>query len=140
LLHYYERKALLVSSRSSNGYREYAESTLGRVQLVRRALSVGFTLDELARLLRIRAGGDAPCREVRALAAAKLESVDKRFNDLAVFRDDLRWMIGRWDLKLARTPRGRPAGLLEDLGRSFDPSSGAAARSRRATARRRGPA
>jgi DNA-binding transcriptional MerR regulator len=66
----FERKGLLVPGRSSNGYREYSPEAVQRIRLVQRALSVGFTLDELARVVRIRERGGAPCREVRALAAA----------------------------------------------------------------------
>ena len=45
------------------------------MQLVRRALSVGFTLDELAKVLKVRDAGGAPCEEVRKLAAQKLVNV-----------------------------------------------------------------
>jgi DNA-binding transcriptional MerR regulator len=112
-LRHYERKGLLVSRRSSNGYREYAPQSLRSVHLVRRALSVGFTLDELARLVHIRNGGGAPCREVRALAGSKLESMEAQLRDLTLLRNRLRRMLGEWDAKLAKTPTGKPARLLE---------------------------
>jgi len=112
-LRHYERKGLLASRRASNGYRKYESQALGRVHLVRRALSVGITLDELARVVKIRDGGGRPCREVRALAAAKLESLEGRLRDLTLLRNQLREMLGEWDAKLARTPRGKPARLLE---------------------------
>src|SRR2546421_4314718 len=52
-LRHYERKGVLPKPRRSpNGYREYASESLARVLLVRRALAFGFTLDELARVLR----------------------------------------------------------------------------------------
>ena len=42
-------KGLLAAPpRSPNGYREYPAEALGRVRLVRRAVALGFTLDELA--------------------------------------------------------------------------------------------
>nr|MDQ5839375.1 MerR family transcriptional regulator [Acidobacteriota bacterium] len=67
-LRHYERKGVLACPRrSANGYREYPADALARVRLVRRALAVGFTLDELARILRARERGVAPCREVREL-------------------------------------------------------------------------
>jgi DNA-binding transcriptional MerR regulator len=115
-LRHYERKGLLASRRSPNGYREYDAQAPGRVHLVQRALAVGFTLDELARLMRIRDRGGTPCREVRALAAAKLESIEAQLRDLALLRDQMRTMLGEWDARLARTPRGRPARLLESWG------------------------
>jgi DNA-binding transcriptional MerR regulator len=112
-LRHYERKGLLAPRRSSNGYREYPQEALGRVHLVQRALSVGFTLDELSRLLHIRYQGGAPCRQVRALAAAKLESMEVQLRDLTTLRDHLRELIGEWDARLAQTPSGKRAWLLE---------------------------
>src|SRR5215813_4323913 len=72
-LRHYERKGVLPRPlRSQNGYRQYPSDALHRVQLVRRALSVGFTLDELAKVLKGRDAGGAPCEEVRRIAAQKL--------------------------------------------------------------------
>jgi DNA-binding transcriptional MerR regulator len=85
---------------------------------VQHALSVGFTLDELSRLLKIREKGGAPCKEVRALAAAKLKDLDEQLQSLSVLRNELCKMLGRWDLKLARTKKGEQAGLLDMLAAS----------------------
>lgn len=82
-LRHYERRGLLPRPRRlGNGYRAYPPEALDRVVLIQRALSVGFTLDELARFLRARARGAPPCREVRALAAEKLREIDRRLEEL----------------------------------------------------------
>jgi DNA-binding transcriptional MerR regulator len=115
-LRHYERKGVLPAPRrSTNGYREYTHAALERVLLVRRALAVGFTLDELARLLRARERGTAPCREVRALAASKLALVEARVRELLELRDELRATLAEWDARLAKTAAGERAGLLESL-------------------------
>ena len=82
---------------------------------MRRALALGFTLAELARILRVKDRGGAPCREVRALAAGKLEQVEQQLQDLAVLRDHLRGLLADWDNKLKGTPEGKRAHLLEML-------------------------
>jgi DNA-binding transcriptional MerR regulator len=118
-LHHYERKGVLARPRrSANGYREYPLEALERVRLVRRALAIGFTLDELARILRARDRGVAPCREVRALAASKLAAVEERLRELVAVREELRAVMSEWDARLARTPAGSRAGLLETLAGS----------------------
>ena len=115
-LRHYERKGVLAAPRRSpNGYREYTPESLERVLLVRRALAVGFTLDELASILRARERGVAPCSEVRALAAAKLSLVESRLGELAVLRDELKATLAEWDSRLAKTASGERAGLLETL-------------------------
>lgn len=112
-LRHYERKGLLTPRRSSNGYREYGPAALARVRLVRQWLSMGFTLDELARIVQIRERGGAPCRQVRALAAEKLKSTEAQIHDLSKLRDHLRTLLGDWDARLALTPKGEPARLLD---------------------------
>src|SRR5215471_14896161 len=78
-LRHYERKGLLAAPcRSVNGYREYPKNAFRRVRLIRRALEIGFTLDELSRVLSVRDRGGAPCRQVRALAGEKLHKVETR--------------------------------------------------------------
>jgi len=114
-LRHYERKGLLKPRRSPNGYRAYDPDSLDRVRLIRRALSVGFKLDELARVLSIRDRGGAPCREVRALAATKLESMEAQLRDLTLLRDELRRLLATWDRRLTATPSGKRAHLLDDL-------------------------
>jgi DNA-binding transcriptional MerR regulator len=114
-LRYYERKGLLRAGRSANGYREYPPQSPDRIRLVQNALSVGFTLDELARLLKIREKGGAPCKEVRALAAAKLKDLEEQLRGLSALRNDLRIMLEQWDAKLAVTMRGDQAHLLDML-------------------------
>ena len=82
-LRHYERKGVLPRPhRSHNAYRQYQAEALQRVQLVRRALSVGFTLDELAQVLKVRDDGGAPCEEVRSLSAQKLLDVEEQIREL----------------------------------------------------------
>src|SRR5881397_3624794 len=90
-LRHYERKGVLAPPRrSTNRYRRYPPEALQRVQLVRRALSVGFTLDELAAILKVRDQGGAPCEEVRTLAGQKLLNLESQLRDLTKLRDELR--------------------------------------------------
>jgi DNA-binding transcriptional MerR regulator len=115
-LRHYERKGVLTRpQRSRNGYRQYPASALDRVRLVRKALAVGFTLQELAGILSVRDNGGAPCHEVRALAASKLAQVELQLSDLISLRDELRNTLKDWDGRLKQKPTGTRAHLLESL-------------------------
>jgi DNA-binding transcriptional MerR regulator len=115
-LRHYEAKGLLPApARSGNGYREYPPEALARVSLVRRAVALGFTLDELARIVKVRDQGGAPCHEVRALAAAKLALLEDRVAELQGACDRLRSVLERWDTLLDATPAGKRAALLDAL-------------------------
>lgn len=116
MLRHYERKGVLPRSvRSPNGYRLYSSEIIERVKLVRRALAVGFTLDEIARIFAERKRGNAPCREVYSLAAAKLEDVEKRISEMEMLRGELRNLVGDWNEKLGKVSGNERAHLLEDL-------------------------
>jgi DNA-binding transcriptional MerR regulator len=84
-------------------------------------VSLGFTLDELARIVKVRDRGGAPCSEVRALAAEKLALLDERLSELQDARDRLRGVLTHWDVLLARTPRGGRAALLDALEGLVEP-------------------
>ena len=115
-LRHYERVGVLPRPpRSQSGYRHYPPSAVGRVRLIRRALAIGFSLDELLRVLQVRDRGGAPCRNVRDIAASKLTQLEERIADLEALRDHLRGLLQDWDNRLAGTPDGQPARLLESL-------------------------
>src|SRR6185295_3001033 len=101
--------------RAANGYREYPPEALARVHLVRRALALGFTTGELARIVRVRDQGGAPCQEVRALAASRLAALEARVAELSAACERLRGVLEHWDTLLARTPAGRRAALLDAI-------------------------
>jgi DNA-binding transcriptional MerR regulator len=115
LRHYEAKRVIKPPLRQANGYRVYPAETLQRVHLVRRALAIGFSLDELADVLRERDHGGAPCRRVRAIAEGKLKDIEGRLRELVVLRDELRKILRDWDVRLAKTPTHRRAGLLENL-------------------------
>ena len=121
-LRHYERKGLLPKARrAANGYREYPPEASARVRLVRRAVAIGFTLDELALVVTVRDQGGAPCHEVRAMAAGKLAVLEARIAEMEDARDRLRDVLTRWDALLAGTPRGARAALLDALEGVVEP-------------------
>jgi DNA-binding transcriptional MerR regulator len=115
LRHYEVKGVIQRPPRQANGYRSYPIETLGRVQVVRRALTIGFTLDELAKILCVRERGGVPCRKVRDLAAGKLAVIEARLQELRALRDELQSTLKDWDARLAKTPSHRPSHLLERL-------------------------
>jgi DNA-binding transcriptional MerR regulator len=115
-LRHYERKRVLgTPGRSQAGYRRYPPEAVARVRLVRRALAIGFSLDELAAVLSDRDRGGTPCRRVRTLVADRLAELETRLRDLTELRDELRVLLHDWDSRLARMPAGAQARLLDLL-------------------------
>jgi DNA-binding transcriptional MerR regulator len=108
-------KLLALPRRSSGNYRLYPPEAVDRVRLIRRALAVGFSLPELARILKVRDEGGSPCRQVKRLLEEKVFKMGKQIGDLAAMRDQLRAVLADWGNQLARTSKGKQARLLDTL-------------------------
>jgi DNA-binding transcriptional MerR regulator len=113
-LRHYERLGLLpVPQRTAGNYREYSSGSQQRVELIQRALTIGFTLSELKTILAVRDRGGAPCRHVRALMHSKIRAVDEQIKNLVSLRVELNRLSKDWDKRLRQTKPGQIARLLE---------------------------
>lgn len=120
-IRHYERMGLLKAPpRTEAGYRDYPPDAIGRLRLIRRALGAGFSLRELAKVLRIRDSGKIPCRSVRDAAVKKLTELDRQIRDLNVARRQLASILRDWDARLASTKPGHRARLLENLPKEME--------------------
>src|SRR5215467_530328 len=89
-IRFYEGHGLLPEPRrTASGYRDYDESVVGRLAFIRAGQSVGLSLDQLREVFEIRERGEAPCRHVVDLLAARLTEVDLRIRELQQLRADL---------------------------------------------------
>jgi len=115
-IRHYEAKGVIApAQRGANGYRRYTAAHVAQVETVRRALRIGFSLDELARIFKQRAQGRPPCREVRDLAQRKLAEINDRIAELSAVRDTLSHTLESWNARLDATPADQPAHLLDSL-------------------------
>lgn len=115
-LRHYERRRLLPRvHRTSSGHRRYSPAIIERVLLIQRALVIGFSLNDLTRVLAVRDRGGAPCHNVRALVGERLDALERQIEELVVLRDELRTMLANWDVILAQTPIGTRAHLLDGV-------------------------
>src|SRR5258708_13520903 len=78
-LRHYERLGLLpLPQRTAGNYREYPPTSQLRVELIQRALMIGFSLSELKNILSVRDTRGAPRRHVRALMHSKIRTSDEQ--------------------------------------------------------------
>ena len=115
LRHYERMQVLPLPRRTAAGYRQYPPEAADRVRLVRRAMALGFSLEELSKILAVRDRGGIPCRQVQALALQKLAELDRQINDLVALRGHMQKIVAEWERRLNITPNGQPARLLETL-------------------------
>ena len=87
---FYERRGLIEDPpRRSSGYRQYPPDTVERLRFIKRAKELGFSLNEIGDLLRLRSHPAENREEVRARAQAKIDDIDRRLADLSRMRDTL---------------------------------------------------
>ncbi len=88
---FYEREGLLPpDGRTEARYRVYGARSLERLQFIRAAQGSGLALDDVQRLLALRDGQTAPCREVQVLLEHRLADAERRMADLRRVRTVLR--------------------------------------------------
>jgi len=87
---FYEKRGLLAHpQRTAAGYRLYATSVVERLNFIRRAKALGFSLDEISSLLSLQDKGGTKAA-VKAIATHKLDEIDKKIDDLERIRGVLR--------------------------------------------------
>jgi DNA-binding transcriptional MerR regulator len=115
-LRHYERLGLLpMPQRTAGNYREYPPTSQQRMELIRRALTIGFSLTELKTILAVRDNGGAPCRRVRDLLRSKIHDLDQQIKNLVSLRAEMNRLSREWDKRLRRTRPGQVARLLESV-------------------------
>lgn len=106
-IRYYESIRLLTPpQRSSAGYRRYSTATVEELTFIKKAQALGFSLEEIAEILRLTRSGQAPCSQVLVMARTHLTALNERIERLARFRDQLASELSKWDGQTAPTCQG----------------------------------
>ncbi|WP_432789385.1 MerR family transcriptional regulator [Brevibacterium sp. K11IcPPYGO002] len=91
-LRYYERLGILQAGRSPNGYRDFDDSHLERLDFIAAAKRLGLELPEIRRLLEL--ADDGTCTGVKAalqpLLAEQIAAVERQLRVLAQLQEQLR--------------------------------------------------
>ena len=111
-LRFYEKSGLLDQpSRTGSGYRLYDTQVLDRLDFIKRAQILGFSLDEIKRVIADRRAGQSPCAEVREIVRNRLADLDERMREMKRYRKELASALAEWDEK-GDVP-GHVCGLIE---------------------------
>lgn len=93
-LRYYERRGLLPEPpRKESGYRVYPPTAVERLQFIKGAQALGFTLEEIRDLLDLRVDETATRTEVRERAQEKVIDIENKIVALQAMRDALNHLI-----------------------------------------------
>jgi len=104
---YYSRLGLLVPGRNpDNGYRQFDRQDLVRLRFIRQAQSLGFTLEEIADILKDSGHGNSPCPRVREILQGRIEQNRKRLAELQDLQTRMEQALENWK----EMPDGVPDG------------------------------
>ncbi|RQO37041.1 Cu(I)-responsive transcriptional regulator [Herminiimonas sp. KBW02] len=87
--HYESIHLIKPSARSDAGYRTYSENDLHTLRFIKRARSLGFALDQIRDLLSLWNDAHRASADVKAIALAHVEDLNKRVAELTEMRDTL---------------------------------------------------
>ncbi|WP_251472038.1 redox-sensitive transcriptional activator SoxR [Stenotrophomonas lactitubi] len=116
-LHFYERKGLISSLRTSGNQRRYARDVLRRLAVIRVAQRVGMPLEAVARAFESLPQGRAPTKTDWAKLSARWQvELEERIHMLQLLRDELTGCIGCGCLSLKRCRLANPDDVLGERG------------------------
>ena len=94
MIRYYESISLLPNAgRSPSGYRRYSDNDLHRLSFIKRSRDLGFSLDEVGKLLALWQDKQRASCEVKALAASHLSELNRKIAELTSLRDTLSELV-----------------------------------------------
>lgn len=95
-IRYYERQGLLAEpERRPSGYRQYDESVVSRLQFIRNAKELGFTLAEIKELLGLWFDVNTKCVHVRQRAEQKITNIEDKIRSLQKMKRSLKKIINQ---------------------------------------------
>ncbi|MCH8209302.1 MAG: heavy metal-responsive transcriptional regulator [Nitrospinae bacterium] len=95
-LRYYEKRRLIdPPKRSEVGYRLYTREDAAKIRFIRNAQKLGFTLNEIMELLKLRVNKNESCEPVMEKAQKKLAEVEQKIKGLKSMKKVLKQLIHR---------------------------------------------
>ena len=96
-LRYYEQLGLIASARGRNGYRYYAPETVQQVLFVKKAQTLGFSLEEISEVINIHRQGEVPCDRVMVLLQEKIDKIEAQIQEAMALKASLEDYRDRWE-------------------------------------------
>lgn len=101
---FYEKEGLLGTVRRTSGIRRYDQAAVRRLDFIRKAVGLGFSLAEIRSLLALRVSSRTSCDALRERALRKLAYVDERIAELGQIRNALAQLAATCAITTTNSP------------------------------------
>ncbi len=117
-IRYYEEINLLPESkRIENNYRVYSNDTVQRLNFIKKAQCLGFTLRQIKEILTLRDDGVKPCNHVQELLTQRIIDIDQKLSELTSLRRELKKLEDSWT-KMKTVNDHRDGGICPQIERT----------------------
>jgi MerR family copper efflux transcriptional regulator len=94
MIRHYESVALVPpAARTESGYRQYSEADVHVLRFIRHSRDLGFSIAEIGELIGLWQNRRRPSRRVKALAAAHIEDLDRKAQELLAMKAALEHLV-----------------------------------------------
>jgi MerR family copper efflux transcriptional regulator len=94
MVRHYESLGLLPTvARTDSGYRQYTDKEVHTLRFIRRARDLGFSMAEIAELLKLWQNRRRPSASVKRIAAEHVAALDAKMAEMAAMRKTLQHLI-----------------------------------------------
>lgn len=92
-IRYYEDIDLINPDRNANGYRNYSQNDVHKLQFIQRSRGLGFSVEECRQLLALYEDKSRASADVRKMAKAKLKEVERKLSELHQLQETLSHLV-----------------------------------------------
>ena len=92
-IRYYEEIGLISPARAGNSYRSYSDEDIHRLAFLKRARSLGFSIEECRHLLELYDDKSRASQDVQQIAISHVAAIDEKIRELQSMRATLQKLI-----------------------------------------------
>ncbi len=115
-IRFYEDIGLIPKAkRNESNYRVYTNKDIERISFVKKSRSLGFSIEEIKKIIKIREDGTLPHETVINTLEEQKKNLDQRIKEMVLFKDKLTNVIENFKNNLDVCQQGKICGLIEPL-------------------------
>jgi MerR family copper efflux transcriptional regulator len=94
MIRHYETVGLFPEpNRTDSGYRQYSDRDVHTLRFIRRARDLGFSLEQIAKLVALWQNRRRPSRQVKALAEAHIRELEQKLHEIESMKATLEHLV-----------------------------------------------